>query len=357
MARFRVILAGFTVHNQTWDHAWEVDGKADEVYVRADVRLTDVQGNILLQSEPRSQVMGDTNGFPPPARVQAGSASGMGGLRSGDSFPSTNPWQQQGALQMNRPPMLLFEGEVVQGQNAAVIIPSIWEWDGGTDMFNEWGQLLVTNGPAITAAVMDIINATQGTTLPSAVIKTSLEMGLPALFSLASGIMGQAKDRPIGMIAENNGYAFNAKMLVLTEATAELATITDFGRGPGVLEMNYKDDARLTGDYTLYLKVEKVPVVLPPSHSWESLGGRLTSGPGISSWGSGRLDVFVRGTDNALWHMAYNGGGWGSWEQLGPNPIASDPAAVSWGTNRIDVFVRGTDDQLYHKWWDGSWRP
>ena len=28
---------------------------------------------------------------------------------------------------------------------------------------------------------------------------------------------------------------------------------------------------------------------------WESLGGVLTSGPGVSSWSSGRLDVFVQG--------------------------------------------------------------
>ena len=47
---------------------------------------------------------------------------------------------------------------------------------------------------------------------------------------------------------------------------------------------------------------------------WESLGGVLTSGPGVSSWGNGRLDVFVRGTDSALWHKSFQGvwSGWGS---------------------------------------------
>ncbi|MGW1071572.1 hypothetical protein [Streptomyces sp. NPDC002537] len=35
---------------------------------------------------------------------------------------------------------------------------------------------------------------------------------------------------------------------------------------------------------------------------WESLGGGLTSAPAVSSWSSGRLDTFVRGSDNALWH-------------------------------------------------------
>jgi hypothetical protein len=49
---------------------------------------------------------------------------------------------------------------------------------------------------------------------------------------------------------------------------------------------------------------------------WESLGGVRTSGPGAASWASGRLDVFARGTDSALWHIWYDNG-WGTWESLG----------------------------------------
>ena len=86
--------------------------------------------------------------------------------------------------------------------------------------------------------------------------------------------------------------------------------------------------------------------------NWESLGGVLSSGPSSSSWGSGRLDVFVRGTDNAMWHKWYQGG-WSAWESLG-GILTSAPAAVSWGANRIDTFVVGTDNAIYHKWWAGS---
>ncbi|CAH1087662.1 putative baseplate assembly protein [Candidatus Nitrotoga sp. 1052] len=86
---------------------------------------------------------------------------------------------------------------------------------------------------------------------------------------------------------------------------------------------------------------------------WESLGGVLSSGPDVSSWAAGRLDVFVRGADNALWHKWFNGT-WSGWESLG-GVLTSDPAAVSWGDGRIDVFVRGTDNALWHKWFDGVW--
>ena len=95
---------------------------------------------------------------------------------------------------------------------------------------------------------------------------------------------------------------------------------------------------------------------------WESLGGVCTYGVGAASWSANRLDVFVIGTDNALYHKWWDGSAWrpagrtGAWEHLGGVCI-SEPASVSWGANRIDTFVIGTDNALYHKWWDGSaWR-
>ena len=92
---------------------------------------------------------------------------------------------------------------------------------------------------------------------------------------------------------------------------------------------------------------------VPPPADWESLGGVLTSGAGACSWAPGRLDVFVRGTDNALWHQWYENA-WSGWESLG-GVITSDPAAVSWSHGRIDVFARGTDNALWHQWFDGNW--
>ncbi len=86
---------------------------------------------------------------------------------------------------------------------------------------------------------------------------------------------------------------------------------------------------------------------------WETLGGVLTSGPGVSSWSSGRLDVFVRGTDSALWHKWFQNG-WSGWESLG-GVLTSEPAVCSWASGRLDVFVRGTDSALWHKWFQNGW--
>jgi hypothetical protein len=38
--------------------------------------------------------------------------------------------------------------------------------------------------------------------------------------------------------------------------------------------------------------------------------------------------------------------------------IIRQPRLASWGPDRLDVFVLGTNSALYHKWWDGSaWNP
>ena len=74
--------------------------------------------------------------------------------------------------------------------------------------------------------------------------------------------------------------------------------------------------------------------------NWESLGGIITAGPAVSSWAGERLDTFVKGADNALWHKWF-AGGWSDWESLG-GIIDGSPAAVSWSSGRIDVFARET---------------
>ncbi len=90
-----------------------------------------------------------------------------------------------------------------------------------------------------------------------------------------------------------------------------------------------------------------------------SSDGHLSSSPTVASWGSNRLDVFARGSSNDLQHTAWdssNCGGWCSfgWESLG-GVLSTGPAAVSWGPNRIDIFAgAGGDDTLYQKFWDGA---
>jgi len=93
---------------------------------------------------------------------------------------------------------------------------------------------------------------------------------------------------------------------------------------------------------------------------WQSLGGHLTSSPAAGSSPDSTtkfVNVFVRGTDGALWLESYYGS-WSGWKSLG-GQIApgTAPAACAWyhGTDqsfsehRNDVFVKGTDGALWHR--------
>lgn len=100
------------------------------------------------------------------------------------------------------------------------------------------------------------------------------------------------------------------------------------------------------------------------AEQWDNMGGKIVGKPAAVAWGPNRLDVFVRGTDNKIYHKAWNqntwypGGGVSDWENLG-GVIAGSPVAVSWGKERLDIFGRGFDGNLHHKWWSpqSGWGP
>jgi hypothetical protein len=67
----------------------------------------------------------------------------------------------------------------------------------------------------------------------------------------------------------------------------------------------------------------------------------------MSTWAPGRLDVFVRGTDNNLYHQWY-ASGWSGWQIALSGPITSGLAAVSSAVGRVDVFATGSAGGIYH---------
>jgi acylphosphatase len=119
------------------------------------------------------------------------------------------------------------------------------------------------------------------------------------------------------------------------------------------------------GDNALYKKWQTTPNG-GWIEDWYSLGGVITSNVvGVGNNRDGRLEVFVRGPDNALWkkwQTTPNGGWIEDWYSLG-GVIANDVVGV--GNNRdgrLEVFVKGADNVLYHKWqtepnggWYGYW--
>jgi hypothetical protein len=86
--------------------------------------------------------------------------------------------------------------------------------------------------------------------------------------------------------------------------------------------------------------------------SWENLGGTWKDSPAAISLGPGHVEVFAHGTDNGIWHRFYQNG-WHPWWKL-DGSTTSPPAAVASQGKRIDLFVRGSDGAMYHKQWSPS---
>jgi hypothetical protein len=78
--------------------------------------------------------------------------------------------------------------------------------------------------------------------------------------------------------------------------------------------------------------------------SWSgpaSLGGKATSGIDGARNADGRLEIFVRGNDGALWHMwqLSKGGSWSGWASLGGN--------IAFGPGSTGPFVYVIDGRIY----------
>jgi hypothetical protein len=102
----------------------------------------------------------------------------------------------------------------------------------------------------------------------------------------------------------------------------------------------------------------------PPFSLGAPANVQLTLQPSAVSWGVGRLDVFLRGSDANLWHRWYDLSlqpqSWGHWEVPSAGKLASAPSAVSWGPGRLDIFALGHDARLYQWWFQadyGGWHP
>jgi C1A family cysteine protease len=91
----------------------------------------------------------------------------------------------------------------------------------------------------------------------------------------------------------------------------------------------------------------------------KSLGGVLTSDPAATSSATGTISVFVRGNDNGIWSRTTTDGGatWSNWVSIGGQiPSGTGPAACSWGSGRLAVFARGTDGAMWYRTYTGtSW--
>jgi hypothetical protein len=94
---------------------------------------------------------------------------------------------------------------------------------------------------------------------------------------------------------------------------------------------------------------------------WNSLGeppgGSGGYGPAVARNSDGRLEIVLNGLDGAAWHRwQRREGGWSDWRSLGKPPelqttvVAGYPTLVYNGDGRLELFTRGDDLAVWHIW-------
>jgi hypothetical protein len=182
-------------------------------------------------------------------------------------------------------------------------------------------------GPAVAAVTASAPSPAAGIA-PAAV---NVE-GTGYVFYTAAGGTAEVKSLASGgQYASLGGRLVGAPSAVVTAAGHEgLAAFTIFGRGT--------DNALWYTTCTA-----EGPTVTDCTGSWASLGGVLSSAPGAVDG-----QVYVRGTDGALWDRDQTSTGWSAWSRIGGalRPATAPSAAVTFDGNSW-VLVVGTNRQLY----------
>ena len=272
---YRVTVTGYTCNRQTADDPLQRDGVDDEVRIIAvtyELTATTDQaahplGFYLNPGVVASAVMGDTNNH--PDRVQGGSGhnifGGNGGLHTGDSFPDETPWSpsplflRRRDVQLNqRPPMVVWQGGLYRGLSAVIIVPTIWEVDeqGGPGRTPDrtWAPAIGYD-ESLTQAIAKLATDPKAD-YASVVARVGETFGRP--FAIPKQAAGEPRDRPVGMRDRGGDYVFRPDVRVLTYDEAEALSRRNFNGAAGVFPVSYRDDGALNGDYTLYLKVERL---------------------------------------------------------------------------------------------------
>lgn len=252
--RFRITFNGFRVNHQTNQGLWAA---WDAVRFVPEVQMVNAAGDLSLARRTITTTIGST----PENAVQGGDASTRGGLRTGNDFPTLNPWRRIAPINTEWgpraiPPTIYFENEIIQNTNAAFIIATIWEVDGRDDLAlrADYHAQLDHDLAGLGRAVARIIRGPQPLTLDS-YLRAGSSVGLNIALRLAVGV---PQDRPIGMQPERDQFGFIPQVLVLTFDSAEFISRTGFGFGVGVVPIRYVDPPAFAGDYTLFLQVERL---------------------------------------------------------------------------------------------------
>ncbi|VXC39802.1 conserved hypothetical protein [Flavobacterium sp. 9AF] len=277
---YRVSVKGFICNRETSDDILERDGKHDEIYLTSLSYLVNSQGNSIPSTaiKTKSKFLGDINGRGPENKwAMAGSAPGLlGGIQSGDQIPDNEPWKNNALHSGDLLPFVLWEGELKQGSDYAVIHPGIMEWDGPADFLtnfwhNSFAAMVLKPGVGIASLpfrALGIGNTDDYNNSPGVFPAPTVMQQFGNIFyradlqSLSTSDFQKfhvGTDRPIDRpIGVEKSDIFNPLQIRLDYNTATTLSQRDFGYGRGIIPIVYRDREDLKGEYTVFISFEKI---------------------------------------------------------------------------------------------------
>ncbi len=185
--------------------------------------------------------------------------------------------------------------------------------------------------------------------LTGAAAAPSLPAG-PARASEVGPVPAYARGATLGVVSTADGVTIYGRapggdVVRATHSAGALSAATSLG---GAVVGGVSASQSANGDVVAVRGTNSAIYVKQGTGAWTGLGGVASSRPSVVEEGPGRLRIFVRGSNGALYTNAFSAGVWSGWLNLG-GVLAegSGPAAAVPGVNAADVFVQGANRQLY----------
>ena len=268
-ARFRVTARGFRVEHQTYDDMFEGDGRGDEVYVRADVFTVAAGASPVRATTARTGTIGHRaqllGGSGKPAWNSADGEPG--GFLNGDTYPTADPAVGRAVAPRSYDlPLAIWEGDLTEGGDSIVVIPTIWEWDGfnATASERRWEASVE---PAVAARMADIRSLVARSSTPGRSPPVALSLSLP-ITDDGTRPIGSPRQQtpPVPMEVTSLVLTYQSALAISQQRlTEDIEREVDgnsqivFDARPlpsGVMVVRFQDVDGLDGDYVLYLHVE-----------------------------------------------------------------------------------------------------
>merc|ERR1711988_229039 len=159
----------------------------------------------------------------------------------------------------------------------------------------------------------------------------------------------------MGILSQRNKNEMKVLLVAFALVATALAQTDDVPKDRCGLVASSNEDGRLEifvlgHDNQIYHKYQMDGTEWS---NWGSLGGKyLRGGPSVVQAADGRLVLFARGVDRAVYYKAQtepNSAKWTKWESLGGR-FSSSPVAVLSSEGFLHVFAVGQDRTLLHKY-------